>query len=49
LHSEIAYGQRVLKWQPDGGFIGEGTSPFKIIRVRFGLSSREEGIFSVSF
>ena len=28
-HSRIAYGQRVLKTQPEGGLIGEGMSPFK--------------------
>src|ERR1019366_2254385 len=31
-HSSIAYGQRVRKRHPDGGFTGDGISPRKIIR-----------------
>ena len=30
----MAYGQRVWKWQPDGGLIGLGTSPVRITRLR---------------
>ena len=33
-HSSIAKGHRVWKGHPDGGFIGEGTSPFKMILSR---------------
>ena len=32
--TSIAYGQRVWKWQPDGGLIGLGTSPARMIRSR---------------
>ena len=34
LHSSMANGHRVWKWQPDGGLIGDGTSPVKMIRSR---------------
>ena len=37
--SAIAYWHLVLKWQPDGGSIGDGTSPFRIIRSRFASTS----------
>jgi hypothetical protein len=31
----MATGQRVRNTQPDGGLIGLGTSPFRMVRVRF--------------
>lgn len=31
--------QRVWKWQPDGGFIGLGTSPLRRMRSRLSLGS----------
>ena len=34
-HSSIAIGQRVLKRHPDGGEIGVGTSPFRMMRSLF--------------
>ena len=34
-HSGIAIKQRGWKLHPRGGFMGLGTSPFKIIRSRF--------------
>jgi hypothetical protein len=30
-HCSIANGQRGWKWRPDGGSIGEGTSPLRIM------------------
>ena len=33
--SSVASGQRVRKRQPEGGLIGEGTSPSRIILLRF--------------
>ena len=33
-HSALAIGQRVWKWQPDGGLMGLGTSPSSLIRLR---------------
>jgi len=30
-----AFQQRVWKRQPDGGLTGEGTSPVRMIRLRF--------------
>src|ERR1043165_2646915 len=38
-HSSMAIGQRVRKRQPDGGLIGVGTSPCKMIRLRFCFGS----------
>ena len=38
LHLSVAYGQRVWKRQPLGGFIGDGISPSNTIRCRFLLT-----------
>jgi len=38
-HCSIAIGQRVRKRQPDGGLIGVGTSPCKVMRLRFCFGS----------
>src|SRR3569833_4203 len=35
LQTSWASGQRVWKWQPDGGLIGLGTSPLRRTRLRF--------------
>ena len=34
-----AIGQRVWKWQPEGGRIGLGTSPCSMMRLRFTVGS----------
>jgi len=34
LQMPSAYGQRVRKWQPEGGLMGLGTSPFSTICLR---------------
>ena len=39
LQMSIAYGQRVWNRRPEGGLIGLGTSPFRIIRSRFTVGS----------
>src|ERR671917_2609826 len=38
-HASVAYGQRLLKRQPEGGFTGEGTSPSRTIRSRSSSTS----------
>lgn len=38
-HSAMANGQRVRKRQPEGGFIGVGTSPVNTIRSLLSLGS----------
>src|SRR6185437_2113348 len=39
LHRSKAYGQRVWKRQPGGGLIGLGTSPARMMRLRFAVGS----------
>src|SRR5699024_12659728 len=50
-HLSVANGQRVWKRQPVGGSIGEGTSPFKMIRSFFlsgsmlGIAERRDFVY----
>ena len=39
LQTSSAYGQRVRKWQPEGGLMGLGTAPFKTICLRSTVGS----------
>src|SRR5690606_20690159 len=38
-HSFVAIGQRVRKTQPDGGFMGLGMSPWRMMRSRLTVGS----------
>lgn len=35
VHTSSANGHRVRKWQPDGGLSAEGTSPLRMMRLRW--------------
>ena len=48
-HRSIAYGQRVWKAQPEGGFRGEGSSPLSTMRWRRARASSVGVLASYAF